>query len=69
MQECIGECDGGRQKGKKHFSPSQGKPSSLYTTFHPLCPRCFRRIYHTSLSKREKKEEELKNLELSCEFQ
>lgn len=48
MQQCIGECDGGRQKGKKHFSPSQGKPSSLYTIFHPLCPRCFRRIYHTS---------------------
>lgn len=41
MQQCMGECDGGRQKVKKHYSPSQSESSSFYTTFQPLCPRCF----------------------------
>lgn len=67
MQKCVGECDGGRQKGKKTLQ---------YFTEHVFF-RLTQHFIHSvpgisawaeALSKRKKKEEELKNLELSSEF-
>lgn len=65
MQQCMGECDGGRQKVKKHYSPSQSLLpfTQRFNHFVPVVS-----AWAEALSKREKKEEELKNLELSSEF-